>query len=603
VTKTSPLLRLLETLRHHRRRVWLAVFCSVVNKIWDLAPPVLIGAAVDVVVEREDSFIAGLGYPDVKDQLAFLAVATVIIWGMESLFEYAYGWLWRTLAQTTQHELRVRAYAHIQDLEMAWFGDQSRGELMSILNDDINQLERFLDEGANDLLQVMTTVVTVGGAFFLISPEVAIWAVLPIPVVVWGSFRFQSRIAPRYSDVRQKVGELNAILNNNLTGIETIKSFTTETREVDRVERASAAYRTSNRHAIRLSAAFSPLIRMAIVVGFTATLLVGGWQTLDGYLAVGAYSVLIFMTQRLLWPLTRLGRTFDLYQRAMASTQRVLDLLDTPVQVVDGPEALDSGVKGRIAFEGIHFAYANREPVLQDFSLQIDAGQTVALVGPTGSGKTTVIRLLLRFHDFERGSITLDGLALDQLQLAALRRQIAMVSQHPVLFPGTVRDNIAYARPEASQDEIEIAAKTAEAHAFITALPEGYQTRVGEDGHKLSGGQRQRVAIARAVLKDAAVLVFDEATSAVDNETEAALQRSLERISADRTTLVIAHRLSTIRNADLIAVLDQGQIVEQGSHESLIAQNGLYARLWAVQTGASFRPPNEPRPEAPIRVD
>jgi len=334
-----------------------------------------------------------------------------------------------------------------------------------------------------------------------------------------------------------------------------------------------------------LSAAFSPLIRMAIVVGFTATLLVGGWQTLDGHLAVGAYSVLIFMTQRLLWPLTRLGRTFDLYQRAMASTRRVLDLLDTPVRLVDGPEALVSGIQGSIAFEGIHFAYAEREPVLRDFTLHIGAGQTVALVGPTGSGKTTVIRLLLRFQDPSQGSITLDGTALSQLQLAALRQQIALVSQHPVLFPGTVRDNIAYARPEASQDEIEDAARAAEAHAFIMALPEGYATRVGEDGHKLSGGQRQRVAIARAVLKDAPVLVFDEATSAVDNETEAALQRSLARISADRTTLVIAHRLSTIRGADLIAVLDHGGIIEQGGHDELIQLDGLYARLWAVQTG------------------
>ena len=382
--------------------------------------------------------------------------------------------LWLALAHLGadhSYELRVRAYAHIQDLEMAWFGDQSRGELMSILNDDINQLERFLDEGANDLLQVLT-VVTVGGAFFLISRSGHLGGPAHSRRGL-GLLSLSISYCPPLLRCASKVGELNAILNNNLTGIETIKSFTTETREVDRVERASSAYRESNRHAIRLSAAFSPLIRMAIVVGFTATLLVGGWQTLDGHLAVGAYSVLIFMTQRLLWPLTRLGRTFDLYQRAMASTKRVLDLLDTRVQVVDGPEGLAKGVEGRITFQDIHFSYANREPVLQDFSLQIDAGQTVALVGPTGSGKTTVIRLLLRFHEAEKGTITLDGMALDQLQLTALRRQVAMVSQHPVLFPGTVRDNIAYARPHASQQDIEAAAKTAEAHAFIAALPMG----------------------------------------------------------------------------------------------------------------------------------
>ena len=586
MSANTPLKRLFAVQRHHRRTVIAATVCSIVNKVLDLAPPVLIGAAVDVVVQKEDSFIAAMGVTAVGDQLLALALFTVLVWAGESIFEYLYGLLWRNLAQTTQHELRVGAYGHIQDLDMGWFGDQSRGELMSILNDDINQLERFLDEGANDLLQVMTTVFVVGATFFYVSPEVAVWAIAPVPLVVWGSFRFQRRIAPRYAGVRQRVGELNAMLSNNLTGIETIKSFTSEARETQRVEAASEAYRAANRDAIRLSAAFSPLIRMAIVVGFTATLLVGGWQTLEGELAVGAYSVLIFLTQRLLWPLTRLGRTFDLYQRAMASTTRVLDLLDTEVNVTPGLTKVDkASVAGALAFKGISFAYPEREVVLEDVSFSVAAGQTVALVGPTGSGKTTVIRLLLRFYDPRDGSVTLDGEPLEQLDLASLRHAIAVVGQHPTLFPGSVSENIAYGCPGATHAQIEEAAKVAEAHAFIQTLPQGYDTRVGEDGHKLSGGQRQRVAIARAVIKDAPVLVFDEATSAVDNETEAALQRSLARISEGRTSLVIAHRLSTTRHADRIVVLDKGRVVEQGTHDALIAAGGLYARLWSVQTG------------------
>ena len=577
-------------MQSERRRLIWASICSVLNKLWDLAPPVLIGAAVDVVVQKKESFVASFGFPDVQDQLIILAIATVVIWGLESIFEYLYAWLWRTLAQTTQHTLRLRAYTHLQDLELAWFSDQHRGALMSVLNDDVNQLERFLDEGANDVLQVVTTVVTVGLAFFLISPEVAVWAVLPIPIIVWGSFRFQRRIAPRYLSVRERVGELNAALGTNLAGIETIKSFTTEVYESSRIEKLSNAYQGANRKAIKLSAAFSPLIRMAIVIGFTATLVVGGWQTLDGHLAVGSYSVLIFLTQRLLWPLTRLGRTFDLYQRAMASTTRILDLLDTPVTMAEGGRALvREAVAGELEFSHLNFQYAGRDPVLKDISIHLPAGNTLALVGATGSGKTTLIRLLLRFYDPNTGTILIDGHPIETLTLASLRSNIGLVSQHPVLFPGTVSDNIAYGHPAATPEMIRNAAQVAEADAFIQALPKGYLTPVGEDGHKLSGGQRQRIAIARAVLKDAPILVFDEATSAVDNETEAALQRSLAKISRGRTTIIIAHRLSTIRHAHQIVVLANGEVAERGNHDDLLAKQGIYARMWAVQTGTSMR--------------
>jgi len=585
-SKVAPMIRLIRHAERRRRRVILAGVCSVLNKLFDLAPPALIGAAIDVVVEQEDSLIARWGFPDITHQLIILAVGTVLIWGLESVFEYFYKVLWRNLAQSVQHDLRLDAYAHIQDLDVAWFTEQSQGGLMSVLNDDVNQLERFLDGGANDLIQVATTAIAVSITFFVVSAPIAAMAMLPIPIIVWGSFYFQDRIAPLYADVRARVGVLNGALANNLAGIDTIKSFTAEAREVERIRQASEAYQEANREAIRLSSAFGPLIRMAIVVGFTATLLYGGKMAIDGTMAVGAYSVLVFLTQRLLWPLTRLGATFDLYQRAMASTDRVLDLLDTPITMEDGGEALDpAAVSGELAFEGIDFAYPGREPVFQDFNLRLPAGETVAVVGATGAGKSTVIRLLLRFHEPGGGRVTLDGRDIRDYRLADLRRSVSMVGQRVFLFPGTVRENIAYGRPDASAAEVEEAARVAEAHDFIAALPGGYEAQVGERGQKLSGGQAQRISIARAILKGSPILVLDEATSAVDNETEAAIQRALARVTQGRTTLAIAHRLSTIRHAHEIVVLDKGSVAERGTHEQLVALDGVYARLWRVQTG------------------
>ena len=582
--RSHPLLRLLGHLKEYRWQVWLASFCSIMNKFWDLAPPILIGMAIDVVTYREDSLLADFGYPDPYDQFLILVALTVIIWVLESLFEYWFGVLWRNLAQNAQHELRMDAYEHIQNLEMQWFSGQTTGGLMAIMNDDVNQLERFLDQGANDLLQVATTVVVVGGVMLILAPSVAIYAILPIPIIVGGSFIFQRRIGVRYAKVRKEVGDLNALLNNNLSGITTIKSFTAEELEVERVGAASRSYRDANRDAIRLSASFVPLIRMAILFAFTANMLVGGWLALEGSLSIGAYSIIVFITQRLLWPLTRLGQTFDLYQRAMASTDRVLNLLDTPVGLVEGDIELKD-TKGEINFDSIEFSYPERESVLSGVSLNIRAGETIGLVGSTGSGKTTLVGLLLRFHDPLQGSVSLDGNDVKDLKLSSLRGSISLVSQNTTLFPGTVRDNILYGRPSASEEEIVEAASIAEATNFINELPEGWETDIGEDGHRLSGGQRQRLAIARAVLKDAPILVFDEATSNVDNETEAALQRSIDRISTDRTTIIIAHRLSTVRNSDKIAVLDSGKITELGTHEELVDADGLYSRLWSVQTG------------------
>ncbi|MDQ7026688.1 MAG: ABC transporter ATP-binding protein, partial [Anaerolineae bacterium] len=327
-------------------------------------------------------------------------------------------------------------------------------------------------------------------------------------------------------------------------------------------------------------------IRMLIVSGFIAIMVFGGQLALSGQLNIGLYSILIFMTQRLLWPLTRLGETFDLYQRAMASTIRILDLLDTQAQIIDGDTPLPTKqVRGDVCFDNVEFAYSNGAEVLKGLSLNIPAGETAAIVGSTGAGKSTVIKLLLRFYDVVGGQITLDGHDLRHLQTRDLRHAIGLVSQDVFLFHGTVKENIAYGTFGASDEAIIEAAKIAESHEFIMQLPQGYDTIVGERGQKLSGGQRQRVSIARAILKDPPVLILDEATSSVDNETEAAIQRSLEKIAVGRTTIVIAHRLSTVRNADRIFVLENGQLKEQGKHEDLAQGEGIYASLWKVQMG------------------
>ena len=582
----APLYRLWRYAGRHRGHVWAAGACSLVNKLFDLAPPVLIGMAVDLVALGQDSLLARMGFETPTGQLLALGALTLVVWAFESVFEYAYQWLWRNLAQTIQHELRLDAYAHVQRLDQAWFDEASTGRLLSILSDDVNQLERFLDGGANDLLQVATTVVVITAAFFWMSPIIALMAVAPVPFIVAGSFRFQARIAPRYAVVRERASLLNAQLANNLAGMETIKSFTAEDHEVARATRLSEAYRQANRRAIVLSAAFSPLIRMVIVVGFVATLVYGGHLALAGTLGLGAYSVMVFLTQRLLWPLTRLGSTVDLYHRAMASSERVLDLLDTEPTLVDGDAALPpEAAAGDIVFEGVTFGYPGREPILRDFDLRIPAGRTTAVVGPTGAGKSTLVRLLLRLHDPDAGRVLLGDHDLRALRVAELRAAVGLVSQAVFLFSGTVRENVVYGRRDATDPEVQAALVTAEA-TFVEDLPGGLEADLGDLGRKLSGGQRQRLSIARALLAAPPVLVLDEATSAVDNETEAAIQRSLGAGGRGRTTLVIAHRLSTITGADHIVVMDGGRVVEQGTHDALVETGGLYGRLWAVQTGA-----------------
>jgi ATP-binding cassette, subfamily B, bacterial len=581
----APLARLWHHARRHHGRTVLASVVTVLNTLFDLAPPFLIGMAVDIVVVREDSMIGRLfGVTDLRDQLLVLGAITIAVWVLESATDYAADLLWRNLAQTIEHELRIDAYRHVQALDLAAFEDRSTGGLMAVLNDDINQLERFLDKGADQIIHIATAMAVIGGAYLIFAPGIGVLAVLPIPLIVWGSIRFQRLLEPRYAEVRERVSLLNGSLGNALGGIATIKAFTAEDRELERIRGESEAYRQANKRAIVLSSAFVPLIRMPILAGFTAVLVFGGMRTLDGAIEVGIYSVMVFMVQRLLWPLTRLGEVLDQYQRAMASTRRVLGLLDVPHTIVDGAKRLPE-LRGEVRFDGVRFAYAAGGDVLHGLDLHVPAGDTHAIVGATGAGKSTVVKLLLRLYDVTGGQVTIDGTDVRALAIADLRRAIGLVSQDVFLFHGSVRENLVYGRPDATDEEVIRATILAEAHGFITALPDGYDTTVGERGQKLSGGQRQRLSIARAILSDPAILVLDEATSAVDNETEAAIQRSVARVSHSRTTLVIAHRLSTVRHVDRIHVLDRGRVVEAGTHDELLAADGRYAALWQVQTG------------------
>ncbi|HCP21562.1 MAG TPA: ABC transporter [Marinobacter hydrocarbonoclasticus] len=578
--------RLLRYARGYRRQIIAATTCSIINKLFDIAPEILIGVAIDVVVNQEESFVAGLGFETAQEQITILAVLTFFIWAGESLFEYLFQILWRNLAQRLQSDLRQDAYEHAQRLDMSFFEANSSGQLVATMNDDVNQLERFLDGGANAMIQVAVTVVAVGAVFFVLSPLIALLAFTPIPLIIWGAFYFQRKASPLYADVREKVGDLSSRLANNLGGIATIKSFTAEQREAKRLKDASEAYVDANRRAIRISSAFIPVIRMAILAGFLATFTVGGMMALEGSLNVGAYGVLVFLTQRLLWPLTGLAEVIDLFERAMASTRRILDLLAEPVNVRDeAGKSLEQPVRGKVSFNQVSFRYAGSGAGIQDITLSVPAGNTLALVGATGSGKSTLIKLLLRFYDPSHGDIRIDGQPIRGVSLKSLRDAIGLVSQDVYLFEGSIRDNLAYGKPDASEEEIMDAARTAEAWSFIEALPEGLDTPVGERGIRLSGGQRQRLSLARALLKNPPILVLDEATSAVDNETEAAIQRSLKRIGHNRTVIMIAHRLSTIVDADTIAVVENGRIVEEGDHDSLICNNGAYAAQWRVQTG------------------
>jgi ATP-binding cassette subfamily B protein len=583
------------------------LFASVLARILDLLPPLLLGLAIDAVIRDETAFglwivpQEWLPTTDTGQLWVLIGIIAFTFFG-GAAFHWMRNWGWNSFAQHIQHDVRTDTYDKMQRLNMDFFADKQTGELMSVLSNDVNRLERFLNDGMNSMFRLVVMVVGIAVILFLTNWQLAIVALLPVPLIAAFTYKFIQIIQPKYADVRSSVGQVNSRLENNLGGIQVIKTSNTEYYESDRVDDVSQGYFDANWDAIETRIKFFPALRVISGVGFVLTFAIGGfWVTtgvapgpLTGTLSTGEFVYFILYTQRFIWPMAQFGQIINMYQRAYASSSRIFGLMDEPSRIVEDPDADELVVTDdRVEYDHVTFGYNEEETIVEDISFTVEGGETIALVGPTGAGKSTVLKLLLRMYDVEKGSIRIDNQDLRDVTIPSLRQRIGYVSQDTFLFYGTVRENISYGTFDADDEEIVAAAKAAEAHDFIMNLPDGYDTMVGERGVKLSGGQRQRVSIARAILKDPAILVLDEATSDVDTETEMLIQRSLDRLTADRTTFAIAHRLSTIKDADQIVVLEGGTIAENGTHDELIGNNGLYAHLWGVQAGEIDELPQE----------
>jgi ATP-binding cassette subfamily B protein len=588
----------------------VGLFGSVVARLLDLLPPVLLGLALDAILRNDKAFTLLL-VPDgwlPTTGTGQLALTVGLIAGAFLLgagFHWVRNWGWNAFAQHIQHEVRTDTYDKMQRLNMDFFADRQTGEMMSILSNDVNRLEKFLNDGMNSAFRLSIMVLGIAAILLWINWQLALVALVPVPLIAYFTYRFIETIQPKYAEVRSSVGQVNSRLENNLGGIQVIKTANAESYESDRVEDASRDYFDANWDAIETRIKFFPALRVISGIGFVLTFAIGGFWVLSvettgaapwfftESLYTGEFVTFILLTQRFTWPMAQFGQIINMYQRAYASAERIFGLMETPSRIAEDPDADPLTVTdGRVTYEDVSFGYGD-ERVLDDVSFAVDGGETFALVGPTGAGKSTVLKLLLRMYDVDEGIVAVDGQDVRDVTIPSLRRSVGYVSQETFLFYGSVAENIQYGVFDADREDVVEAAKMAEAHEFIENLPDGYDTEVGERGVKLSGGQRQRIAIARAILKDPEILILDEATSDVDTETEMLIQRSLDRLTEDRTTFVIAHRLSTVKDADEIAVLEDGRVVEQGTHEDLLAEDGLYANLWAVQAGEIDELPEE----------
>ena len=613
-----PIRSLLAYARPYWPRLTAGVLASFATRFARLVPPIVVATAIDRVVLQsgEPGLLADVGLAPAGDivgrtarvaLLEQLVAIAVLAYLVRSATRFASRYLLQSTAQKVQRDLRNDTYDHIQRLSMDFFASHQTGGMMSILNSDINRLEQFLNTEFRQMIRVVATVGGISVVLWTYSPKLTLIALAPVPVIGVASGLFLTWIEPRYKFIRETVARLNTRLENNLGGSAVIKTFDRYEFERERVADQSQRYHDEKVAALRVRRAFFASLRLTTGVVFVLVLWVGGTDIIlgtPGALSAGAFALFFLYLRRLYSPMRRVGKSANKYQLAKSSAERVFGLLGKAPTVTEPDSPYDpDGVDGDVTYEGVTFGYGDREPVIEDISLDVPAGTTVGLAGPTGAGKSTLLKLLPRFHDVDVGSVRVDGTDVREYALGTLRDEIAVVEQNPYLFSGSVAENIAYGDDEAlaaewrgetdgeARERVVEAARAAEAHEFIADLPEGYDTLVGERGVKLSGGQRQRLAIARALLNDPAVIVFDEATSDVDTETEELIQESLTRLIEDRTAFVIAHRLSTIRTADRIVVMEDGRTVESGTHEALLDADGEYAALWRAQADADAGAP------------
>ncbi len=560
----------------------------VLNIALSLLPPLFQRQIIDQVIGRQ-----------ALSSLLALVGGLIAVYGLTALTEFGDQYLRHTLGERFICDLRVRLYSHLQRLSLSYFGRTSTGELMSRVTNDVNALEQFVTHGV--VLTAIDGLRLLGSAAVLLVLDwrLALVTFLPIPIVAYGLRRYNRRARPIYRQVRRRLADINAKLQDNLAGIRVVQAFGQEGSELGRFSNVSENYFQERVGVIRAWSTFFPALGFVSTAGGSLLLGAGAYMVVKGQVSLGTLVAFLSYSTFLYDPLRRLTEIDNILQEAIAAGERIFEMIDEVPEIKDAPDAVAlERVQGDVVFEDVHFRYesdgwpagvdaavaaARSEEVLHDIEFHMQPGEVVALVGPSGAGKTSIASLLCRFYDPTHGRILVDGYDLRTLQLTSLRRHVAVVLQDTFLFNASVRENLLYGKPDASEAELVAAARAAYAHDFISQMPRGYDTEIGERGVKLSGGQRQRLALARAILADPRILILDEATSSVDAEAEYLIQQALERVMIGRTSLVIAHRLSTVRNADKIIAVDEGRIREIGNHEELLNRGGLYSQLYQRQ--------------------
>ena len=566
-------LRLLRYLKPYWRWVVMSFVCLLLLTILNLLPPLFQKQIIDEVIGKR-----------LLDRLSLLIWGLIGVYALTRLLNFGEQYLRHVLGERFILDFRVLLYDYLQRLSISFFENQQTGEIMSRITNDVNALEEFVTHSVGFLIIDLLRLVGTAIILFAIDWQLALLTLFPVPILAVAMRLFNIRVRPIYRQIRDRLGDINAELQDNISGIRVIQAFGQEGHELDRFTQRSTRYYEERVRGIRYWATFFPAMGFVASLGVVIVLGFGVYRVLSGALTLGGLVAFISYVSSFYEPINRLVQTDNIVQQAIAAGERVFELLDTVPEIEDAPDAIElPAIQGAIVFEGVSFRYGTGEEVLRDVSFQMQPGQVVALVGPSGAGKTSIANLIPRFYDPTSGQVTVDGHDVKEVKLVSLRRQVAVVLQDTFLFNGTVRDNVVYGQPDASEDEMIAAAKAAYAHDFIVNLPQGYETEIGERGVKLSGGQKQRLALARAILTDPRILILDEATSSVDAEAEYLIQQALEKVLEGRTALVIAHRLSTIRHADKIIALEDGRIVEVGDHRQLLARGGLYSQMYRRQ--------------------